>query len=257
MEFVSPEGLRVDGRRPKELRALAIELGVLPHADGSAAFSMGNTRVLAAVFGPREAVGRGAADPAKAMIRCECTTAQFAAAGRQRRGEHSRGVDRRASELSASVRDALEQTVLVELLPRAQIDVAVQVLNADGGVRAACVNAAFLALADAGVPCRDALAACAACHLESTALLDPGKQEETAAGPEVTVAAHAGEPRLVLLQADGRLGVEALDDVLGLAEAGCAAVHEALRAAVRERVALLAAARRLEVGGADGAHVSM
>lgn len=45
MEFVSPEGLRLDGRRPKELRRLACELGCLPHADGSAQLKMGNTKV--------------------------------------------------------------------------------------------------------------------------------------------------------------------------------------------------------------------
>ncbi len=45
MEFVSPEGLRLDGRRPKELRALRCQLGPLPQADGSALFEMGNTKV--------------------------------------------------------------------------------------------------------------------------------------------------------------------------------------------------------------------
>jgi polyribonucleotide nucleotidyltransferase len=46
MEFVSPEGLRLDGRRPKELRQLKAELGVLQSADGSATFEMGNTKVV-------------------------------------------------------------------------------------------------------------------------------------------------------------------------------------------------------------------
>ena len=45
MEFLSPEGLRLDGRRPKELRQLQCELGVLDSADGSAMFTMGNTKV--------------------------------------------------------------------------------------------------------------------------------------------------------------------------------------------------------------------
>ena len=42
---MSPEGLRIDGRRPKELRRLNAELGVLGAADGSAVFEMGNTKV--------------------------------------------------------------------------------------------------------------------------------------------------------------------------------------------------------------------
>ena len=44
IEYVSPEGLRVDGRRPKELRSLSAEMGVLATADGSATFQMGNTK---------------------------------------------------------------------------------------------------------------------------------------------------------------------------------------------------------------------
>lgn len=45
MEFVNPEGLRRDGRRPKEVRSLNAELNVLKSADGSAIFQMGNTKV--------------------------------------------------------------------------------------------------------------------------------------------------------------------------------------------------------------------
>ncbi len=44
MEFVSPEGLRVDGRRPQELRALQCKFGVLGACDGSALFQAGNTK---------------------------------------------------------------------------------------------------------------------------------------------------------------------------------------------------------------------
>jgi hypothetical protein len=54
MEFISPEGLRLDGRRPHEMRQLHAEVGVVAKADGSALFEMGNTKVIAAVYGPHE-----------------------------------------------------------------------------------------------------------------------------------------------------------------------------------------------------------
>ncbi|KAH9620249.1 hypothetical protein KSS87_014419, partial [Heliosperma pusillum] len=54
MEFVSPEGLRLDGRRPLEMRQLRAEIGSISKADGSTVFEMGNTKVIAAVYGPRE-----------------------------------------------------------------------------------------------------------------------------------------------------------------------------------------------------------
>jgi hypothetical protein len=52
------------------------------------------------------------------------------------------------------------------------VDINIQVLQADGGVRAAAINAAVLAIADAGIPLRDTLAACTAGYLDGTPLLD-------------------------------------------------------------------------------------
>jgi exosome complex component RRP41 len=55
---VSYSGLRMDGRRPGESRAIRVRLGFLSRADGSVLLETGQTRVLAAVFGPREAQRR-------------------------------------------------------------------------------------------------------------------------------------------------------------------------------------------------------
>jgi polyribonucleotide nucleotidyltransferase len=43
------EGVRADGRRPDEIRPIAIEVGVLPRAHGSALFQRGETQALAVV----------------------------------------------------------------------------------------------------------------------------------------------------------------------------------------------------------------
>lgn len=45
MEYVSPEGLRQDGRRAVEFRQLRCKVDVLSGADGSAVFEFGNTKV--------------------------------------------------------------------------------------------------------------------------------------------------------------------------------------------------------------------
>jgi exosome complex component RRP41 len=47
-------GLRVDGRKPNELRRIQCEVGVFAQADGSATISQGNTKVIATVYGPHE-----------------------------------------------------------------------------------------------------------------------------------------------------------------------------------------------------------
>lgn len=50
----SQGGLRVDGRRALELRQIRMRMGVFGQADGSAYIEHGNTKVLAAVYGPRQ-----------------------------------------------------------------------------------------------------------------------------------------------------------------------------------------------------------
>ncbi|MEW5310182.1 MAG: hypothetical protein WDW38_002003 [Sanguina aurantia] len=146
MEFVSPEGLRLDGRRPRELRRLACELDVLSSASGSATFTVGNTKVLAAVFGPHDVSNRAEYKEDRAIVHCEYTMAAFSTGERRTRGKK----DRRTTELTAVIRNTLEQAIMLEMLPGSQIDIYLQVLQADGGTRCAAINAAVLALAAAG-----------------------------------------------------------------------------------------------------------
>ena len=44
----------------------------------------------------------------------------------------------------------LEHTILLDLLVKSEVEVFLQVLQADGGERAACINAVMLAIANAG-----------------------------------------------------------------------------------------------------------
>lgn len=54
MELLNDQGLRIDGRRANELRLIRCKLGIYSHTDGSAYLEQGNTKVIAAVYGPRE-----------------------------------------------------------------------------------------------------------------------------------------------------------------------------------------------------------
>ena len=60
--------------------------------------------------------------------------------------------DRKSLEMSQHLKQTFEATIKTELYPRSQIDIFVEVLQADGGNYCACVNAATLALIDAGIP---------------------------------------------------------------------------------------------------------
>ncbi|XP_068648518.1 exosome complex component RRP41 homolog [Aristolochia californica] len=225
MEFVNPEGFRLDGRRPMEMRRLQAEIGAVANADGSAVFEMGNTKVIAAVYGPREVQNRSQQISDQALVRCEYSMANFSTGDRMRKQKG----DRRSTEISLVIRQTMEACILTHLMPRSQIDIFVQVLQADGGTRSACINAATLALADAGIPMRDLVTSCSAGYLNSTPLLDLNYMEDSAGGPDVTVGILAKLDKVTLLQMDAKLPTDIFENVMQLATEGCKAVAHYIR----------------------------
>ncbi len=83
-ELLSDHGLRLDGRRAEELRRLRCRVGIFGQADGSAYLEQGNTKVLAAVYGPHEIRG-GNRSVESAVINCQYSAAVFSTGERKRR----------------------------------------------------------------------------------------------------------------------------------------------------------------------------
>uniref|UniRef100_A0A8U8AXS8 Uncharacterized protein n=1 Tax=Geospiza parvula TaxID=87175 RepID=A0A8U8AXS8_GEOPR len=141
LELLSDAGFRADGRRPDELRKVRARLGVLARADGSAYLEQGNTKVLAAVYGPHEVRGsRAKAPPDRALLSVRCSSAPFAGGGERRRRSAQGGTDRRAGERALLLRGVLEGAVLSQLYPRSQIDVHVQVSSGGFGGVLGCLG---------------------------------------------------------------------------------------------------------------------
>ena len=140
---------RVDGRDSSVggvLRELSAEVSLLNRADGSASWSQDRTSILAAVYGPREV-------PARKEIQGKCVIEVVVRPRSGVPGDRER-------ELEASLSGVLEQLVMTALHPRSLLSVIVQLLEEDGSVMAACLNAVMLALLDAGVPTRGIVGAC-------------------------------------------------------------------------------------------------
>ena len=153
--------LRLDGRRWNELRRLHGQISTQPSADGSSYLEMGNTKVLCTVTGPEEArrgqtAGGGAST--EALIQTEVNIAGFSGVDRQKR---ARG-DKRVAEMQHTISSAFSAVLFTHLFPRSSVYIALHVLSQDGSLLAACLNAATLALIDAGIPMSDYVAACTA-----------------------------------------------------------------------------------------------
>lgn len=230
-EYLSPEGLRVDGRRANESRRLRCRMGAAPQADGSAYVEQGNTKLLVSVRGPREVSKRKVSAHDRAVLTCEFVAAANAT------GQHkpqARG-DRAAAELAAAVRNVFEPVVQTQLYPRSQIDVSIALLQADGGVRSAAINATTLALIDAGVALEDFVCACSAGSVQGALLLDLNSQED-GAGAELSVGYLPRSERVSFVQLESKVPLSAVAEVIGFATEGCRQVYDVLRAAVQMRV---------------------
>ena len=94
---------------------------------------------------------------------------------------------RREIEISKVIKEALEPAVMLDKFPRTAVDVFIEVLQADGGTRCAALSAASVALADAGIPMKDMVAACAAGKVADTVILDVNNEEDQAGQADMPI----------------------------------------------------------------------
>ncbi len=227
------DGKRLDGRGFEELRPIKIEVGVLKRADGSCYLEMGKNKIIAAVYGPREVHPRHLQDPSKAVIRYRYNMAPFSVEERKKPGP-----DRRSVEISKVSREALEPVIMKELFPRSGIDVFVEVLQADAGTRTACLNAASVALIDAGVMMKGIITAVAVAKVDGHIVLDPMKEEDFYGEADMPVAFLIRNDQIesiALLQMDGRMTVEEVKKGIELAKKGAMEIYRMQREAVMKK----------------------
>ncbi|KAL9703719.1 hypothetical protein quinque_007237 [Culex quinquefasciatus] len=217
MELLSDEGLRLDGRRSNELRRIQCKLGVFSQPDGSAYVEQGNTKVLAAVYGPHQAPAKKS-NHEECVVNCQYSMATFSTGERKKR---PRG-DRKSQEMTIHLQQALSAAIKTDLYPKSQIDVYIEVLMADGGNYCASVNAATLALIDAGICLKEYVCACTASLAGKVPLMDVSNLEEMSGGPTLT-----------------RFHLDHLPNVLETALQGCREVQKIIDQAVRDHVTQL------------------
>ncbi|GAB6054761.1 exosome complex exonuclease Rrp41 [Methanobacterium movens] len=221
---------REDGRAFDELRNLKIEAGVLERADGSAYLEFGGNKVLVAVYGPKESFIRRFQRPDRAYIRCRYNMAPFSVDDRKRPGP-----DRRSIEISKITAEALQPAVILEKYPRSVIEIFIEVLEAEGGTRCAGITAASVALADAGIPMKDMVVACAAGKVDGQVVLDLSEVEDKDGQADVPVAILPRSGEITLLQSDGNLTTAEFEKALDLAIKGCNQISEVQKEALKKR----------------------
>ena len=230
MKLIDEKGIRLDGRRFDELRPIRIEAGVLGRADGSAYIEWGGNKVLAAVYGPREAHPRHLQDPARALVQCRYNMAPFSVSDRKRPGP-----DRRSVEISKIISEAFAAVVFKEQFPRTSVDIFIEVLQADAGTRCAGLTAASVALADAGVPMKDLVTSVASGKIGGVVALDLNKEEDNFGEADCPMAVVPRTGEVVLLQMDGHLTYQEFQKAMGLSLSATQKIYEMQRDALHRK----------------------
>ncbi|MBI4150398.1 exosome complex exonuclease Rrp41 [Candidatus Woesearchaeota archaeon] len=226
---------RFDGRKSfSDLRPIEAKAGVVPRAHGSALFRIGNTIAYATVYGPRELHPKFMQNPKTGVLRCSYNMMPFSGAGERVKP----GPNRRAKEISLVTEKALLPVLDLSDYPNTVVDVFIDLPQTDAGSRCAGICAASIALADAGLPMKDLVAAIAVGKVDDKLVVDLDYQEEAYEdGPvaDIPVAMLPSTGEYTLLQMDGDIHKDELYKALELAKDACNKIYEIQKTALKEK----------------------
>lgn len=201
--------MRLDGRRPDELRRVEIEPYFIKSAEGSVLITLGNTRVICTAsienLVPSFLKGQG-----KGWVTSEYAMLPRATPIRTAR-EATRGKPSgRTHEIQRLIGRSLRSIVRMEELGERTVWIDCDVIEADGGTRTASITGAFVALGLAmqrmvkegilqKLPLKDYLAATSVGVVSGEVLLDLNYQEDSHAEVDMNLV-QTGSGQLVEVQ---------------------------------------------------------
>jgi exosome complex component RRP41 len=223
---------RPDGRKVNELRKITAKVGVIPNADGSAIFGFGDTIAIAAVYGPKKMHPQHSQNPEKGTLRCTYNMMSFSVTERIRPGP-----SRRSQEISKITEWALQPVVMIDEFAGQVVDVHINVLQANASTRCAGINAAAMALAQAGIPMKNLVSSVSIGKLDKQLVTDLIKAEEDweeGEGPTDIPITLTGDGKISHIQLDGKISMEQLKEAVELAKGAYPEIHAAQEKALKE-----------------------
>lgn len=225
---------RLDNRGFEETRPIEAKVGIIPNADGSAYFKIGNTWAYAAVYGPRNLHPKFLQDPQKGILRCNYNMMPFSSSNERVKP----GGSRRSKEISMVTEKALLPVLDLNEYPNSVVDVFIELPQTEAGSRCAGICAASMALADAGLLMKDLVAAVSVGKVGSKLLVDLDYSEESYPDADVADIPVAMTPNLnqvTLLQMDGKVKKEDIPKLLDIAKKTCVQIYEVQKNALKEK----------------------
>jgi ribonuclease PH len=142
-----PNGNRLDGRRPDQIRPIRFQNDIAPHAAGSTLVEWGQTRVICAVT-VDEAVPRWMKEQGVTggWITAEYSMLPYSTLQRKPRDISKGKLDGRSQEIQRLIGRSIRACLDLEKLGSRTLWIDCDVLQADGGTRTAAITGAYVAL---------------------------------------------------------------------------------------------------------------
>ncbi|XP_062860557.1 exosome complex component RRP46 [Trichomycterus rosablanca] len=204
------------------LRDFCAEHTLLSKPDGSATFIQGDTNVLAGVYGPAEVkVNKEIYDRATLEVLIQPKVGMSSVRERER---------------EQCVRETCEAALLSTLHPRSSFTLILQVVHDDGSLLACCLNAACMALMDAGLPMnRLFCGVTCAIDAENRIITDPTAQQEKESRALLTFAIDSKDHNVMMSSTKGSFSVKEMQQCIAVSQKASEQIFQFYRDSVKRR----------------------
>ena len=220
-----PYTKRPDKRKFDELRPIRAEVGIIPNATGSAMFAFGDTVAIAGVYGPKQMHPQHMQDPEQTVLRCNYNMLPFSVTERARPGPN-----RRSKEIGMVTSNALAKVIDLKKFPSTVIDVEIMILQANASTRCAGINAAAMALAQAGIVMKEMVSSVSIGKIDDKIVTDITKEEEDhkegEGSTDIPFAITSNSESISLLQLDGKMPTKRLMEAVEAAKKACKKINK-------------------------------
>tara|TARA_Y100000310_G_C20680829_1_gene815837 strand:+ start:1351 stop:2052 length:702 start_codon:yes stop_codon:yes gene_type:complete len=223
---------RLDGRKFDETREMEAKVNVVKNADGSAMFRFGKTIAIAAVYGPKPLHPQHLQNPRKGTLRVNYDMISFSVPERKRPGP-----SRRSQEISKVTEWALNSVVDLDNYPNTVVDVHISIIQANASTRCAGINAASLALAQAGISMKELVSSVSIGKVDDKIVVDISKDEEDYSDGEGATDipfAFTKSGDMTLFQLDGNISPGKLKEAIKVGKKACGDIYEIQKKALKD-----------------------
>ena len=200
---------RSDGRGPQMLRPVKITRNYLKHAEGSVLIEMGDTKVICTAS-VEERVPPFLRNTGKGWVTAEYSMLPRSTHTRTTRDSTTGRASGRSYEIQRLIGRSLRSVTDLRGFGERSVWIDCDVIQADGGTRAASITGAYVALVDAfrkmvkdglteKVPVKDSVAAISVGKVDGTVLLDLNYEEDSKAEVDMNVV-MTGQGKFVEIQ---------------------------------------------------------